>query len=583
MDRPMVLIYIALAMGTSAYFLFQYFGIVVGILWFLLFLLFLKKLNDKTFAIILFLFFILPILNCQLYFNSTIREDISSCRIVEDKKSYYIGDVSSKRIEVISNDKLELGERYSFKGSFKEEKDYSKGIVGKYTVCEKAKLKTDFTAKIYKDKEEYYSNLVDSGLKEDEAGIILAISTGDTNYLSYEKKEQLNILGISHIISVSGLHLTLVYGVLSKLVGYRIALLLSFLFTLFTGSKPSTIRAFIMILMMVLGTKIRKKYDSISSLATAAFVLILIRPYYILDVGYMLSFLAVLGILIYNKKINRRLYKLPSFISNSLSLSTSAMIFTLPYLIFIFNKVSFGGFISNLLLIPFYTGEVILGIIAFLMQKVPFAFGVVVKVIKILFLIITTIENGLSQIIVSPLAFTYFQGLVILFLYLSYELIKRGVSSLKFFPIILMVLVIKEPYNVFPEVSFIEGKKSDIVEVNYKGKDVLISGDKVKFKYYYEDHTKVDRIYDEFENCMDLTLNENYKLHFKEENKNLLTFFSYKNEKKYLFKEEETKYSNSYEKCDIINFESNDKKVGRYYGRVKIIGPYVVRKYVGGK
>ncbi len=425
-------------------------------------------------------------------------------------------------------------------------------------------------------------------LDEDGAGVILALSCGDSSYIDYERREEFNILGISHIISVSGLHVALIYGVLKKMCGSKFALLLLLVYVIFTGGKASTVRAFIMIVLMVMSTPVRRKYDQLSALATAAFVLLLMKPYAILDVGYVLSFLAVLGIITLNKKLTRRLYKLPNLINSSLSLTLSAMVFTLPYMIFIFKKVSLGGIISNLILIPFYTFLLVVGLGLLVFMKIPLIFTWLIYIATSLFTIIRAIEGLLINKLPLPLEFTYLHGIIILALYISYVLIKRGVNSLKYLPLVLMLLVIKETYIVFPEVNFISGKRADIVQVLYGNKNILISPQKVKIKSVYEDYGVLDRIYDEFEDELTLDLGNNYAVHVKNQGGYMKVEIAYKKEvSKFIIIDNITENSEdatgvfSYENYDIIEVEKNENtKYGHYYGTYKIIGWVVYPHYV---
>ena len=130
---------------------------------------------------------------------------------------------------------------------------------------------------------------------------------------------------------------------------------------IFTGGLPSTIRAFIMIFILKIASKVYKKYDSLSSVSLAAIILLIFRPFYILDIGFMLSFLCVLGIIVFNKKMKKMLYKLPSALNESFSLSLSSQIFSIPYAVVALKTFSLGFLFSNFLLLPLYTIVVILG------------------------------------------------------------------------------------------------------------------------------------------------------------------------------------------------------------------------------
>ncbi|WP_346930329.1 ComEC/Rec2 family competence protein, partial [Clostridium sp.] len=444
MDKSIVQICIAAIFGCTIYFLYTYMGIFPAVGFLIIFMVLLKKGFKKPLAFIVMGFSMLFFVNCIIYFYGVHLGENVKCRIVDEGKDYYIGSLQNRRIKIFPKNKsIEIGRQYILKGEFHRKVDCSKGIVGDYNLVDFKPLKEDLIYEGYMMKKQLYHKLL-TFTDEEGAAIILAVSGGDDSYIDYDKREEFSVLGISHIISVSGLHVSLIYQVLQGIIGYKLALIVLFFYVIFTGGKSSTFRAFIMILLLVLGPKVKKTYEGVSALAFAAFLLLLIKPYYILDIGYVLSFLAVLGIFTLNNKIKRKFYKLPDFIATSLSLTLSSMIFTTPYIIMRFNTVSLGGFISNLLLIPFYTFLLVLGNLLFLSIKIPTVFNLLSLITNSVLLIINTMEEFLVNLLPAPLSFTYMEGVMILTLYLSYILIRRGVKSLRYLPILLFLLTIKE-------------------------------------------------------------------------------------------------------------------------------------------
>lgn len=594
MDRPMIQIYMGLLAGSILYFAKSYMGITIAAGWLIIYIIILLKAKFKTYLTIVILgFTLLSFVNCNLYFSSNEPDSDIQVRITSRRSSYYIGTYENKNLKIIIDEPwgaesdIELGRKYVLKGNFQKKVDYTKGVIGNYIVDDYKRLKKDFICIGYDLKDELYDKL-SVALDEEGAGVILALSCGDSSYIDYERRDEFNLLGISHIISVSGLHVALIYGVLKKICGSKSALLLLFVYVIFTGGKASTVRAFIMIVIMVMSTPVRRKYEPLSALATAAFILLLMKPYAVLDVGYVLSFLAVLGILTLNKKLTRKLYKLPNAINTSLSLTLSAMVYTLPYMIFIFKKVSLGGIISNLILIPFYTFLLIVGMGLLVFMRIPLLFTLLTYIATSILTIIRIIEGILINKLPLPLEFTYLHGIIILVLYLSYLLIKRGVNSLKYLPLVLMILVIKETYTIFPEINFIAGKRMDIVQVIYGNKNILISPQKVKIKSVYADYGVLDRIYDEFEDELILNLGNEYAIYFKNHGGVMKVEIAYKKEvTKFIIMNKITENSEdaigvfSYGNYDIIEVEKNeDTGYGHYYGTYKIIGRKVYPNYV---
>ena len=585
MDRPMVQLYMGLLAGSILYFANVYMGMFIAAAWMIVYLIILMKARFEAYLTAVILgFTLLSFINCHLYFYSNSPEEIEVVRIEAARTGYYIASHKNKTIKLFvggsqgDKQEIQIGRKYLINGDFKSKPDYTKGISGEFYGESLMHLKEDLIYKGYKVKQELYEK-VSKAIDEEGAGVILALSCGDSSYIDYSKREEFSFLGISHIISVSGLHVALIYNLLKKFTGKKISLLLLLVFVIFTGGKSSTVRAFIMIVTMSMSVNVKRRYEPISALALAAFIILLMRPYAFLDVGYVLSFLAVLSILLFNKKLERKLYKLPAAINSSLSLTLSAMVLTFPYMIFIFRNVSLGGLISNLLLIPFYTYLLMAGLGLLIFFRIPMLFNISIYITTSILTIINGIEGILVDKLPLPLEFTYLQGVIILFLYLSYELIKAGVKSLKLFPIILMVLVIKESYILYPEINFISGKKADVIQVLHQDKNILISSEKVKLRNVYEDYGSIDRIYDEFEKEIIIPLSNNYIVRAVKLNGKLELYLNYRNEViKFITKDNNTEKSESalgvfsYGNYDIIEVEKNEDTVnGRYFGTYKIV------------
>ncbi len=180
-----------------------------------------------------------------------------------------------------------------------------------------------------------------------------------------------------------------------------------------------------MISILIMSRVIKRNYDTLSSISFAAIILLLIKPYYILDMGFMLSFLSVIGITTTYGHIRDKLKTLPNVIKNSISMTLSALIFTLPYLALNTNTIGFNGIISNLILIPFYSILIILGNISLLLLNTKFVFKLINYVLTSLLFIINTAEGIFLKNMLDVAKITYIQALVVITLYYSYILYKK--------------------------------------------------------------------------------------------------------------------------------------------------------------
>lgn len=197
---------------------------------------------------------------------------------------------------------------------------------------------------------------------QEEAGVLAAMLLGDKDMLSDEIEQLYRKNGISHILAISGLHISMLcmglYRLLRRLtVSPRVATAVAGFFLvfyiLFTGAGTSSLRAGMMCLSMLLAKLLRRSYDLLSSLALAAILVTAIRPAELTSVGFLLSFGAVLGVALaaeteyWLKKTEQNLPWWKIFLSGGM---IQAM--TMPVSLWFFYELSPYGILLNLLVIP---------------------------------------------------------------------------------------------------------------------------------------------------------------------------------------------------------------------------------------
>ncbi len=209
----------------------------------------------------------------------------------------------------------------------------------------------------------------------DTAGLMIAVLTGDKTYVSDEFYDSSKYAGVSHLMAVSGLHLSLwvfIVGALLEIRGRRekmpyIIMLFAVLFMMnFASLSGSVKRAGLMTILYLVGKILGKNADALNSLGFALTAIVLHNPYAIYDVGFMLSLFSTLGIIIMafplsNKLLKRQntllegslKLKLITAISESLLVSFSVAFFTLPITTYYFGYISSVSALTNLLVLPF--------------------------------------------------------------------------------------------------------------------------------------------------------------------------------------------------------------------------------------
>lgn len=566
MDRPLVYYSFALFLGSFICYLLLN-SIYLSFILIGVFLIIIYKTVNKRYFILISIFLIAGIMSYFIYFNLALGKN-QVLRVMEINNNKIIATTYSRKVFLEGNfNNINKGDILICKGNYRKKSIYDKGIIGIYNV-ESFQVKKDTISKIEEYKRRIFKKLLIYQGEENSA-LIMALCLGDKTYLSNSQKSNMSTLGISHIISLSGFHIASIYGVLQKIFGYKISLILTFVYVIITGMSASTVRAFIMISILVMSKIIKRNYDTLSSISFAAMILLLIKPYYILDMGFMLSFLSVIGITTTYKYIRDKLKKLPSFIKDSISMTLSALIFTLPYLALNMNSVSFNGIISNLILIPFYSILIIIGNISLLLLNINFLFKLINYILISLLFIIDTAEGIFLKNMSDVIKITYMQALLIVTLYYSYILYKKKYKNSLYVPIIFFLITIISNYSFYPEISYIKEKNHNIINVKYKSKSVLLSSKIVKLSKI-KASIPVDDIYDEINKKTIINLKNNYKIIAIPNGKNLDLVLYFKNNK-ILFTTNKIKQTQSgYGKIKFIE-EDEYGFNGLVYKRYKII------------
>jgi competence protein ComEC len=202
-----------------------------------------------------------------------------------------------------------------------------------------------------------------------------ALLLGDRSAVDRSHRTAFARTGLMHLLAVSGLHVLLVgmlaYQLLRPLLmrlGWPrrrvdvsravLTLLLLVTYTALTGARPSVVRATLMATLLIGGALTERTYASLNALGAAGLILLWMRPGALYDPGFQLSFAAVIGIVLFNPKL---MGLCPSalthgtirrFLTQSVTVSTAALLGTTPFLLMHFGFASGAGLLLNIVAIP---------------------------------------------------------------------------------------------------------------------------------------------------------------------------------------------------------------------------------------
>ena len=298
----------------------------------------------------------------------SIGQEILPCNQIlfyQNSDAYSIGQT------LIVTGTVELWKGASNDGNFDAKSFYeSKKIDFKLNdaaVQEAYGAKDSFGEKVYRLRRKL-AGVYEACMKEQDAGVLSTMTLGEKNLLDADVKQMYQKAGISHVLAISGLHISVIgmglYRLLRK-VRYSffgagvIAESVIVCYGIMSGFGTSTVRAVLMFLVLLCGQWIGRSYDSLSALGFAAIVILWDNPYLLWYAGFLLSFAAVLGIAVAGQTLLKIQKPFFQFTENFL-VSFAIQLSTVPLTAYFFYEVPVWSMFINFFILP------VIGILLFL-------------------------------------------------------------------------------------------------------------------------------------------------------------------------------------------------------------------------
>ncbi len=341
----------------------------------------------------------------------------------------------------------------------------------------------------------------------EESAVLKAFVLGDKSCLTPEIKESFSGSGLSHILAVSGLHVSVFIIALAGLLKFfetsrRKQIVISILgcvfFVFFTGASVSALRAGVMGVMGLVAKLIYRRADSMTVLAMVAALFCLFNPNVIYDASFMLSFGATAGILIFFESISsffapvylkvkdkKRLYKHLKKFFNALSVGIAAQLFIIPMLVYLFNGFSVMSVLStavvNALLMPTLIGGILFCMVSLVSVNIASPLGALIFVMARLMISVSDFFAGFifSKVvfgIVTPFLLLLYSTIVTFVIFALRKNRLKALISLICVTMLSIVYLINSYINYdTAQVSFINVGQGDCALIKAPGNcDVLI-------------------------------------------------------------------------------------------------------------
>ncbi|HEY5563455.1 MAG TPA: ComEC/Rec2 family competence protein [Clostridiaceae bacterium] len=483
MKKPLVYYALSLYFGCLEGFLIDNKALPLALI-FLLMLIFILGFTLKRIYFLFCLgFYILGFLSILNYYHLNLPkgEDLTKVKFEEVDDYYSLGKYNGKLIYIEGKqDKALEGKIVYALGTYTPSKNYSKGYVATLNIVKIISAEKTIYSTFLSNKnaleEKYKTNL---GLEN--SNIIMAVCFGDTSKLNKEDKEAYINYGVLFALSLSGYHLIIMFYLIKKYFGIIPAMVFCFIFIFLLDFQTSAFRAFIFIVIASLSKKFYKNYDSISILSLSAIILLSLWPFFSMELGFHLSFLAVLGIYLFNDKIKRFFFYLPDNLNSSIALALSTQIFTLPFLAFTLRDFSLGFLPGGIILIPFFQLLIPFTTLVSLLSFSTFLFTIGCSILNYLLMslkgalyILSFLNMGKGYIQVEEAVFI----LLLLIIFILYS--RGGYKKLKYAPLFLLVIFPMFNYKFITQMYYMKYGNAELIEIKYKNKNVLLIDGKIK-------------------------------------------------------------------------------------------------------
>ena len=231
-----------------------------------------------------------------------------------------------------------------------------------------------------------FADVINLYLPEPHASLLNGIVFGIKLKTTKEFYQQLKMVGLLHIVVLSGMNITLLAGVISSIFSFMskkltilITILSIIIFVIFVGAQAPIVRAGIMGILTLVALGLGKKTSALYLLFFSFVLSLLFKPYWLKSISFQLSYSATLGIILFGRvkitRIKNLKDKVYFQIMRELKPSLSAQIFSAPLIFIYFKQISLISPIANLLVGPVIAPVMVFGFLTAFLGKIIYYLG----------------------------------------------------------------------------------------------------------------------------------------------------------------------------------------------------------------
>ena len=281
-----------------------------------------------------------------------------------------------------------------------------------------------------------------SSLSNESKEFLNTIVTGDVSTLTSETRHSFTNAGIAHILALSGLHVGVISLIISialwplNIIGLRkygilITIIILWAYAAITGLSPSVVRAVIMATLFLASGMMQRRYSSFNTLAFAALLILLFNPMALFSIGFILSFSAVAGILMFGKHLNpiSPRHKIPYYIISLPAISISAMLTASAVSAFYFHNFPLYFLIANITISPLLPLCLGIGLVTIIGQLMGFDCAIMCQCFDFIHSVISHIADFVANLPHANIQGLYFPAWLLIPYACAIILLKAGFSK----------------------------------------------------------------------------------------------------------------------------------------------------------